>query len=50
MTEQCKACGNEFQPHPKVPNQIYCSSPEPQRERGRRWLQDKRQIDADSRY
>lgn len=47
MTKQCKACGNEFQPHPKVPNQIYCSSPKCQRERRRRWLQEKRQTDTD---
>ncbi len=47
MTKQCKACGNAFQPHPKVPNQTYCSSPECQRERRRRWLEKKRQVDAD---
>jgi len=47
MTKQCKACGNEFLPHPKVPNQTYCSSPECQRERRRRWLEQKRQVDAD---
>ena len=47
MTKQCKACGKAFQPHPKVPNQTYCSSPECQRERRRRWLEEKRQVDAD---
>ena len=47
MTKQCKACGNAFLPHPKVPHQTYCSSPECQRERRRRWLEEKRQIDAD---
>jgi len=47
MTKQCKACGTAFQPHPKVPNQTYCSSPECQRERRRRWLEEKRQFDAD---
>ena len=47
MTKQCKACGTAFQSHPKVPNQTYCSSPECQRERRRRWLEGKRQIDAD---
>ena len=47
MTKQCKACGTTFQNHPKVPNQTYCSSPECQRERRRRWLEEKRQFDAD---
>ncbi len=47
MTKQCKACGTTFQNHPKVPNQTYCSSPECQRERRRRWLEEKRQVDAD---
>ncbi len=47
MTKQCKACGKAFQSHPKVPNQTYCSSPECQCERRRRWLEEKRQFDAD---
>ena len=47
MTKQCKACGTAFQPHPKVPGQTYCSSAECQRERRRRWLEEKRQVDAD---
>ena len=47
MTKQCKACGKSFQPHPKVPGQTYCSSAECQRERRRRWLEEKRQFDAD---
>ena len=47
MTKQCKACGKAFQSHPKVPNQTYCSSPECQRERRRRCLEEKRQFDAD---
>jgi endogenous inhibitor of DNA gyrase (YacG/DUF329 family) len=47
MTKQCKACGKAFQSHPKVPTQTYCSSPECQRERRRRWLEEKRQVDAD---
>ena len=49
MTKQCKACGTAFQPHPKVQNQTYCSSPECQRERRRRWQQKKRRDDADYR-
>lgn len=49
MTKQCKACGNEFQPHPKVPDQAYCSSPKCQRERRRRWQQEKRRQDSDYR-
>ena len=49
MTKQCKACGTAFQPHPKVQNQTYCSSPECQRERRRLWQQKKRRDDADYR-
>lgn len=49
MSKQCKACGNNFDPHPKVPGQIYCSSPECQRERRRRWQQEKRRNDPDYR-
>ncbi|MEI7682127.1 MAG: hypothetical protein WCK07_22215 [Betaproteobacteria bacterium] len=49
MTKQCKACGNDFQPHPKVPDQEYCSSPMCQRERRRRWQQEKRRHDSDYR-
>lgn len=49
MTKQCKSCGSEFQPHPKVPDQMYCSHPECQRERRRRWQQEKRGADPDYR-
>jgi endogenous inhibitor of DNA gyrase (YacG/DUF329 family) len=47
MAKQCKACGNDFHPHPKVRDQAYCSSSKCQRERRRRWLAEKRQVDAD---
>jgi ribosomal protein L37E len=49
MTKQCKACGNDFHPHPKVPDQSYCASPRCQRERRRRWQQAKRRQDSDYR-
>ena len=45
MSRKCKACGNEFQPHAKSSKQSYCSSPECQLERRRRWLREKRQVD-----
>jgi endogenous inhibitor of DNA gyrase (YacG/DUF329 family) len=49
MTKHCKACGNEFQPHPKTPTQTYCSSEKCQRERRRRWQHEKRKVDSDYR-
>lgn len=49
MTKKYKACGNDFHPHPKVPDQAYCSSPACQRERRRRWQQAKRRQDSDYR-
>lgn len=45
----CKSCGRAFWPRPQVPNQTYCSAPECQRERRRRWQQEKRRIDPDYR-
>lgn len=45
MSKRCKACGRLFRPHPRVPDQTYCSDPECQRERRRRWQQQKRQED-----
>ncbi|MDO3530877.1 hypothetical protein Q3O93_02965 [Ralstonia pseudosolanacearum] len=49
MSKRCKACCQDFQPHPQVPHQNYCSDPECQRERRRRWQQEKRQTDPDYR-
>ncbi len=45
----CNACGRPFSPRPQTPHQNYCSDPECQRERRRRWQQQKRQGDSDSR-
>ena len=36
-TKTCAACGQTFQPHHKVPNQTYCSSPDCQKERRQSW-------------
>jgi hypothetical protein len=45
MSKRCKACGCLFHPRPQVPDQSYCPVPECQRERRRRWQQQKRQGD-----
>lgn len=49
MSKQCRACGRPFIPRPQTPHQTYCSHPECQRERRRRWQQQKRRDDADYR-
>lgn len=49
MSNQCEACGRLFTPRPQTPHQAYCSSPECQRERRRRWQQAKRRDDPDYR-
>ena len=48
-TKICNACGHIFTPRPQIPNQSYCSHPECQRERRRRWQQQKRHGDSDYR-
>nr|WP_311528741.1 hypothetical protein [uncultured Ralstonia sp.] len=48
-TKRCACCGQSFQPRPQVPKQAYCSSPECQRARKRRWQQDKLRNDPDYR-
>ena len=45
----CDACGRSFTPRPQTPHQTYCTHPECQRERRRRWQQQKRQGDSDYR-
>lgn len=45
----CKACGGKFRARPQVPHQAYCSASECQRERRRRWQQEKRRTDPDYR-
>lgn len=47
MSKRCKACGQNFQHHPQVKNQTYCSAKECQRERRRHWQQKKRRTDPD---
>jgi len=47
--KRCIVCRKSFKPHPQVPNQSYCSAPECQRERRRRWQQNKLQADPDYR-
>jgi len=47
--KQCAACGQEFQCRPQVPHQIYCSAPQCQRERRRKWQTVKRRTDPDYR-
>ena len=49
MSKRCVACGEDFRPHPQVPMQTYCSTPECQRERRRCSQQKKRREDPDYR-
>ncbi len=46
---RCVACAGVFTPRHNVPHQRYCSKPECQRARRRRWQRDKRQQDTDYR-
>ena len=48
-TKPCIACGQKFRPRPQTPDQQFCSQPECQRERRRRWQQHARQGDSDYR-
>jgi len=48
-SKTCAACGQTFQPHHKVPNQTYCSSPACQKARRQNWQRDKQQSDPDYR-
>lgn len=48
-TKTCAACGQSFQPHHKVPNQTYCSSPDCQKARRQSWQRGKQQTDPDYR-
>lgn len=45
----CASCGREFPVRPQSPNQTYCSAPECQRERRRRWSKAKLKADPDYR-
>ena len=46
---RCAACDRRFEPRPNVPHQRYCSRPECQRMRRRRWQRQKLEADADYR-
>ena len=46
-SKQCAGCGKSFHPRSQTPKQNYCSAPECQRERRRRWQQARRQNDPD---
>ena len=46
---RCAACGAAFRPRSQVAAQMYCSAPDCQRARRRRWQRAKRRSDADYR-
>jgi len=46
---RCASCGEPFRPRAQVPQQRYCSKTSCQRERRRRWHQDKLRSDEDYR-
>jgi hypothetical protein len=46
---RCAGCGGLFVPRPHVPHQRYCSNPDCQRTRRRRWQGEKLKVDADYR-
>jgi len=45
MERICESCKNLFLPHPKVPNQKFCSRKKCQKDRRRLWQKQKRQTD-----
>ncbi len=47
--KRCAACGERFTPCRHISNQQYCSRPECQRQRRRRWQREKLKRDADYR-
>ena len=47
--KRCAACGDGFTQRRNVPSQLYCSKSECQRERRRRWQQEKLRQDPDYR-
>jgi hypothetical protein len=46
---RCAACGASFRPRPQIPEQRFCSQPDCQGERRRRWKRRKGQMDPDYR-
>jgi len=49
MEKSCLCCKKRFKPHPAVPDQQYCSDPECQKTRKRRWQKEKLANDSDYR-
>jgi hypothetical protein len=47
--KRCAACGKSFTVRTQIPNHSYCSALNCQRERRRRWQQNKLQTDSDYR-
>ncbi len=47
--KRCAACNSLFPPRRNVPDQAFCSKPECQRERRRRWQREKLRQDPDHR-
>jgi len=49
MEKTCLCCKKCFKPHPAVPDQEYCSDPDCQRARKRKWQKEKLANDSDYR-
>lgn len=49
MAKSCLCCKKRFKPHPAVPDQEYCSDPECQKTRKRKWQKEKLANDSDYR-
>jgi len=49
MEKKCLCCKRGFIPHPAVRHQRYCSDPECQRARKRKWQKEKLATDSDYR-
>jgi len=49
MEKRCESCERRFIPHPAVAHQEYCSAPECQKTRKRKWQKEKLANDSDYR-
>jgi hypothetical protein len=49
MEKRCESCKRRFIPHPGVRDQRYCSNPECQKARKRKWQKEKLANDSDYR-
>jgi hypothetical protein len=49
MEKRCESCKRRFIPHPVVRHQEYCSDPECQKARKRKWQKEKLASDSDYR-